>query len=408
MKNKWIIPIVLFVVLVIAYATRGLIQSRIELELLQEDKIEEMVSTQGVLIKNEKAESLTLGGTTEIYAKNGDRVANKEIIATLQADTEDEALKKELAEINKKTNAINKSNASSSAYISDAMQMETELSDCVDKLIEASKNNDYASLSEYKYKIQMITAQKAIARGESVTSPAEEAIRLQTRKNEIENILGKSSNVVMSQMAGIFIEGRDGYEETLTPDGIQELVPDSVKKVIKENGNGNMVNDENEYIYKIVDNFSYYVAINLEKEMYDGIKIGDSVNVRFSNFSKEDIRAYVRFISEADENEMKTVVVECDKYVEKLLSQRVVNVDFVKKSVSGYKVKVENIHTVENTVGLFIKRGAVMRFLPVDIKYSNEEEAIVASADAGMPIKSYDEVVVAAPEFRDGRVIVSQ
>ena len=145
MKNKWIIPIVLFVVLVIAYAARGLIQSRIELELLQEDKIEEMVSTQGVLIKREKAESLALSGTTEVYAKNGDRVANKEIIASLQAGTEDEALKIELAQISKKINGIHKSNADSSVYISDAMQLETELSNCVDKLIEASKNNDYAT-----------------------------------------------------------------------------------------------------------------------------------------------------------------------------------------------------------------------------------------------------------------------
>ena len=29
----------------------------------------------------------------------------------------------------------------------------------------------------------------------------------------------------------------------------------------------NMVNDENQYTYKIVDNFSYHVAINLEKEL---------------------------------------------------------------------------------------------------------------------------------------------
>lgn len=408
MKNKWIIPIVLFIVLVIAYAARGLVQSRIELELLQEGKIEETVSTQGVLIKKEKAESLTLGGTTEIYAKNGARVANKEIIASLQAGTEDEALKTELAQISKKINAIHKSNADGSAYISDSMQMETELSNCVDKLIEASKNNDYTTLSENKYKIQMITAQKAIARGETVTTPAEEVIRLQTRKNEIEAILGKSANIISAQMAGIFIEGKDGYEETLTPETIQDLVPDTIKSIIKENGNGNMVNDENQYVYKIVDNFSYHIAINLDKEMTKGLEIGNTVDIRFSNFSEQDNKAIVKFISEPDKDGVSTIVVECDRYVEKLLSQRVVNVDFVKKSVSGYKVKVEHIHTVDNTVGLFVKRGAVMRFLPVDIKYSNEEEAIVSSADGSMPIKSYDEVVVAAPEFRDGRVIVSQ
>jgi len=335
-------------------------------------------------------------------------VANKEIIALLQAGTEDEALVKELAQINKKVNAINKSNANGASYLFDAVQLESELSAYVDMIIEASKDNDYASLSEYKYKIQTVTAQKAISRGETVTTPAEEAIELQLRKNEIENLLGQNAKVVTAEMSGIFVEGKDGYEDKLTPETITDMVPATVKNVIKENSNGNMVNNENEYVYKIVDNFSYHVAVNLEEDMTDNLKVGDSVIVRFSNFSNDDIKATVRFISEPDSKNVRCVVVECNKYIQKLLYQRVVNVDFVKKSIDGYKVKVEHIHTVDNTVGLFVKRGAVMKFLPIDIKYSNEEYAIVTSANASMPIKAYDEVVIAAPEFRDGRVIVSQ
>ena len=59
-------------------------------------------------------------------------------------------------------------------------------------------------------------------------------------------------------------------------------------------------------------------------------------------------------------------------------------------------------------MGLFIKRGAVMKFIPVNIVYSTEEEAVVSAASSEKPIKSYDEVVTSAPEYYDGRVIVSQ
>jgi hypothetical protein len=116
----------------------------------------------------------------------------------------------------------------------------------------------------------------------------------------------------------------------------------------------------------------------------------------------------VTYISEPDEDGIRTVVAECDNYVKNLLAQRVVNVDFVKKSVSGYKVKIEDIHTVDNTIGVFVKRGTVMRFLPVNIECSNEEEAIITSANQKMRIKSYDEIVKSAPEFSDGKVIASQ
>ena len=185
MKNKWIIPVVLFIVLVSAYAVRGAFQSRVELEVLTQGKIEEASTTQGVLIKNEQVNTVELLGTAEVYAENGSRVANKEIIAMMHGNTEDEALIKELSEINKKINAIHSSDADEAVYISDTMQMESEISNYVDEIIKNASKNDFSKLSEYKYKISMIIAQKAIARGEKVTAPAEELIVLQTRKNEI-------------------------------------------------------------------------------------------------------------------------------------------------------------------------------------------------------------------------------
>lgn len=408
MKNKWIIPVVLFIILVTAYAVRGLFQSRIELEILTKGKIEEESTTQGILIKNEQVNNVELLGTAEVYAKDGSRVAKNEIIAMLYGNTEDEALIEELSAINKKINAIHVSDADKAIYISDTMQMESAISSYVDEIIRFSSKNDFSALPEYKYKISMITAQKAIARGEKVTTPAEELVVLQTRKNEIENSLGKSANIISSDMAGIFVEGLDGFEEVLSFDNIETLTPQDITDVIKSSKDGKKINNEKKYSYKIVDNFKYFVAVNIDETLAEGLNVGDSVNMRFLDFSKDSISAIVKYISLPDKKNIYTVVVECDNYVENLLSQRVVNVDFVKKSISGYKVKVEYIHTVDNTVGIFIKRGAVMRFLPITIKYSNEEEAIVDSANASMPIKSYDEIVVAAPEFVDGKVIVSQ
>lgn len=408
MKNKWIIPVVLFIILITAYAVRGMFQARIELEVLQKGRIEEMQTTKAVLIKNEIVKSIELSGSAEIYANDNERVARNEILAILHSNSEDEALIKEFAQINKKIAAIRASDADSSIYISDTMQMESEISSYVDDLIGFCADNDFSKVSEYKYKISMITAQKAIVRGETVTTPAEEVLTLQARKNEIEAHLGNSSNIISADMAGIFIEGKDGFEETVKADSIDTLTPDILKDVVSNSKNGNLLNEGNVYTYKIVDNFKYSVAVNADEKITEGLKVGDSVNIRFLDFSSGDVPAVVAYISEPDEDGIKTVVAESDKYVKNLMSQRVVNVDFVKKSVSGYKVDVEDIHTVDNTIGLFIKRGAVMRFLPINIEYSNEEEAIVSSANSNMPIKSYDEIVKSAPEFSDGKVIVSQ
>lgn len=407
-NNKWLIPVVLFVVLIVTYFVRGLFTSRIGLELLQEDKIEELSTTQGVLIKTESVNTVALSGATEIYVKNGDRVSNKEIIAMLYSETEDESLKTELSEINKKISAIQDSNSGSSVFINDTMKMEAELAKYVDEVISFTCENNLVRLSEYKYKMSMLAEQKAVANGEKESS-ADDLTTLQARKYELEKRLGRAENVVSANMPGVFIEGRDGFEEKLTMENVAKLTPDDIRTTINEVKNGEVITgDENSYTYRIVDNYSYMVAVNIDKEFLGELKTGDSVIVRFTDFSSDDTEATVAHISEADQKGQVTVVVKCDTYVAGLMEKRVVNVDFIKRSVSGYKVAIENIHTEEESVGLYIKRGAVMRFIPINIIYSNEEEAIVSSADSNQPIKAYDEVVTTAPEFRDGRVIVSQ
>ncbi len=407
-NNKWMIPVVLFVVLVITYFVRGMFTSRIGLELLQEGKIEESSVTQGVLIKSETVNTVTLTGATEIYAKNGDRVSNKQILAMLYSDTEDESLKSELSDINKKIAAIQDSNSGSSVFINDTMKMEAELAKYVDEVIDFTVKKELERLSEYKYKMSMLAEQKAIANGES-TSAVDSLTKLQTRKYELEKQLGRAENVVSASMPGIFVEGKDGFEETLTPDKIDSLTPEDINSTINQIKNGEKIIDqEKEYTFKIVDNYSYMLAVNLDKELAKDIKIGDGVVVRFSDFASGDTNASVVHISEEGAKGNVTVVVSCNTYVEGLMEKRVVNVEFVKKSISGYKVRIEDIHTESESVGLYIKRGAVMKFIPVSIVYSNEEEAIVSSANPNLPIKVYDEVVTSAPEFFDGRVIVSQ
>ncbi len=407
-NNKWLIPVVLFVVLVITYFIRGLFDSRISVELLQEDRIEESSITQGVLIKNENVKTVDLSGTTEVYVKNGDRVSNREIIAMLYSNTEDEESKAELADINKKINAIQESNSGSSVFINDTMKMEAELSKYVDEVIEFTCRNNLTRLPEYKYKMSMLAEQKAIANGEKETS-VDTLTALQDRKYQLEKKLGRAENVVSANMSGIFVEGCDGYEGVLTYDSIESLKPEDVKTTINEVKNGELVNDEeNKYTFKIIDNYSFMVAVNLDEELTEGMEVGDSVIMRFTDFSSEDTNAVVKYISKPDQKGNVTVVSECKTHVSGILEKRVVNVEFVKKSVYGYKVRVDYIHTEEESIGLYIKRGAVMKFIPVSIVYSNEEEAIVSSADANQPIKTYDEIVTAAPKYEDGRVIVSQ
>lgn len=408
MKDKWFIPVLLFVVLVIGYMIRGFVGTRISVEMLQTDKIEEVSAGVGVLVKTEHVRALSVGSATEIAAKNGQRVAKGEIIATVYSGTAEDDIKIKLADINKRIAAIEDSRSGDAVYLSDATKIESEIASGVDEVIALMAERNMESLSEYKYRLITMTDQKAVAKGEK-ESFSSDLTALRAEKSVLEAQLGRIETVATADSPGLFVEGKDGFELELTEESLVSLVPDKVDEIIAHEKNDEIEpQEEGKYTYKIIDNYSYSVAMNLEDSFCEPLKVGDSVAVRFSDFSTDSVAAKITHISEKDEENLRTVVVKCHTHVEGLLAKRVVNVDFVKKSVSGYKVSTEHLHTVDNAVGLFVKRGAVMKFIPVTVVYSTEEEAIVSQASAETPIKPYDEVVTAAPEYENGKVIVSQ
>ena len=407
MKDKWMIPVLLFLVLIVCNVVRGFFQTRITLEMLQTDKIEESYTGKGVLIKNEFCVSLPVGGATEIVASDGERVAKGEMLAMVYSGTADETTRIQLADINKRIAAMEESNAGESVFINDATKIESEIAADVDSVIAKVATKDMETLSQYKYRISNMADQKAVAKGEKETFSTD-LTQLRSEKSVLEATLGKIDTAAAADFPGIFIEGHDGFEKALTAESVLSMTPDKVTKIINHEKNGEVVQpEEGTYAYKITDNYSYFVAQNIESS-FCTMKVGDSVQIRFSDFSVVAVPAKVVHISEANEKEEKTVVAECNKYVEDLLKNRVANVEFIKKSVSGYKVETRYLHTEDDSVGLYIKRGAVMKFIPVNVVYSTEHEAIVSSADNNRPIKAYDEVVTSAPSFANGKVIVSQ
>ncbi len=408
MKDKWYIPVLLFVILVVSYIVRGFFVTRIELEMLQTDRIEEYTKAVGVLMKDEHPGSVPVTGITEVLVQDGERVANGEVIATVYEGKADAATKNKLADINKKISAMEDSRMGEAVFINDATKIETEIAACVDEVIAKASMGNFEALSQYKYKLSIMADQKVVAKGEK-EGFSNDLVQLRAEKSMIESKLGRIDKAVMAGSPGIFIEGHDGFEKDLTMESALSMTPDRVNEIIsKEKKDDLVVTDGSVYRYKIVQNYNYCVAMNIAPEYLKNLEIGDSIEIRFSDFSAENVPATIKHISSPDKKGDCAVVVEVFRHIEGLLERRVVNVDFVRKSVEGYKVSIEHLHTVDNAVGLYVKRGAVMKFIPVNVIYSTETEAIVASAGNESPIKAYDEVVTKAPVYENGRVIVSQ
>ena len=198
----------------------------------------------------------------------------------------------------------------------------------------------------------------------------------------------------------------DGLEKLITPYNMEELVPSGLeeliaydKKMVKERKSTDEVQ-----ACKVIDNFRYFVAVNMPASQLAGVKKGDELTLRFNELSTNPINATVFSVS-AEENGQNTVVLEGTRYLDSLLEKRTVNVDVIKKQYKGYRVGVKSIRTVDGVVGVFVKRDSIMRFIPANILYNTQEFAIIESADKEKPLKLYDEVIVNASSFEDGKLM---
>jgi len=132
------------------------------------------------------------------------------------------------------------------------------------------------------------------------------------------------------------------------------------------------------------------------------LDVDDYARLRFYDLSAELVKAKILYISPV-EDEQCTIILEVNRHVESLLKRRFVNLDFVKNRYEGYRVSVKALRSRNNENGIYVLRDEVMKFIPVTILYNTQDVAIVESADDSTPLRLYDEVVVNADSYEEGK-----
>ena len=139
----------------------------------------------------------------------------------------------------------------------------------------------------------------------------------------------------------------------------------------------------------------------------DTLQKGQTVKMEFFDLTNNAISGTVSRISDA-ENGRKTVVISTNRYVRGIYSANRVNADLVTVSSEGIKLPVECLRVVDGVTGVYVVRLDAAKFMPVNVKYKNDEWAIVSavdSTDGEGRLRIYDEVIVNYKTLEDGKII---
>lgn len=408
MKNKKLV-IIIAAIAIAVIAISIISMPNIKTKMALSDKIEDKSVHRALIIRNENVvkdesglSSAALNNMIQTHVSDGEYVKRYKNVATMYKNGSSEetaAIGQKLAKVIDRINQIT-SSKSKDAFLEDVSKLELNMSEYVRDMAKYSIKRDVRSLSSVKSKMEIATDKKNSADGEKIKKELE---KLNKEKQGYEKSLENLKIELYSPSSGIFSAKMDGYEEILTANSIDEITVDDFERIYKED-------KENNSGCKIIDNYQWYAAIEVDKKRAAEFKEGEQVFLRFSTINK-DFTACIESISKAKSGK-NIICISSDEYDVDISTLRKTDITLIKNIFSGLKIPSEAIKQKDGKTGVYAIKGKTVTFVETVITYNDGENAIVKEynpfVDEVIPaikLELYDEVIVSGRNIYDGMVI---
>lgn len=383
----------------------------------KKDNLVDGIETKGVLIKKETVYDANNDGLVEVFVEEGSRVKSGTKVATLTSSSDSSAIEGELFQIEQSLQELR----DSSLNLSDSNKKLSpeELENKITREIQENiKNKKLENI--YVLKEQLSTINKQDQASED-NSQADAISSLETRREDLTEAMNKSLKQYYSEFGGLVSYKVDGYEKQYLPADFEKYTYDKLKKEIT-NLNGDEEEKENKYqakinhpIYKLVDNFEWYVAILVDDlKKIEEIKDSKTLTIRI-NDDRQDMTGRVVTI-----NKFKNTGVIVLKFTSRLhdfYDLRFIDVEILKSNKNGYRVPKEAVMDKQDKKGVYIKDlSGVVRFRPVIIMGEDNKNFFIQAGDDNgnlrisddeviRTITSFDEIFLKPGSVREGSII---
>ena len=379
------------------------IGKNIDTLVVSNEKIEEYITTKGLLIRDEYIINSTMTGNIEAYFKEGDKVKNLDKVAYVYNNNIDEANFKELESLEKEVIQIEE--GQSSIIKADV--------DKVNKKIEKNKDNIQTKLIQGKLGIskevveleEHIKDKNKLLKSDLNSKPI---INKKEEINKLNNKIEKNSDILQTNKSGIISYKFDGNESKYNIDNISELNIDDIEYT--ENEYIDILNEgvikHGQPIARIINNIKQYLAIVVEENEIMNFKENNSVIIRDKN---NQINAKVHNIY--TKNDKNVVVFEISEQNIEINDTRVAEFDIIYKSIEGIKIPKSSIVKKDNVEGVYIvSETGSAKFIEIKgTSYENEEFIVIDyyknEIEGVKTIDIYDEIILEPKKVKNGSVV---
>lgn len=367
--------------------------------LTEETTIEETIDFKGFALRDEKIIDTSASGTVIPLAHDGKRVANGDDIAVVCQNDDQAAAYTKLESLKHELERYKNINDPDGTQELSADKLNTKISDAYDDIMDAVTTGAYDELPDALTAYADKCATKQILTDGSIDLSA----KLTSLENEIAALTAQNINYssVKAPKSGYYINTIDGYESALSYKDALSLTSQQIESAL----NAEPAAVSGNSLGKIVESYKWYIVGETESQNSSYFKNGAKITV---NFPKEGVNHVTMLVEKADtQGDKMTVVLSCSLMDESFANMRTEDMQIVTKSHTGYRVPSNVIRFDEdNNTGIYVLRGKIITFIPVEIIYTEDDFAIISSSSSnGKSVRLYDEVIIKGKDLEDGKVI---
>lgn len=379
--------------------------------------IEDKVIAEGIIIKKENLYKADAEGKVELIINEGERVAAGSRVANLILLNDTSTLNQELEELDKKIEVLSQTEKDSEIIKDDEEKVEENIEETIYELQNSIIQGDYKNTEILKGKISIYSTKQKDITGEN-TLISQSLDSLKVKQNEIKEQISNNTISYFPGQAGIVSFKIDNFEEIYSFNHKDNFTYSDFKLV--SNKEESVENNKNvkvgDPIFKIIDNFKWYMMIKVDdSKTIDGYKEGDSIVL-----TSKDIEGELKGIIKSIGKEKGKALIQCEFNTDfyDYYDKRFIDVNIIKYKYDGFKIPTKSIVDKDGQKGVYIKDiSGIIKFKPVEILKEEDKITYIKSGDknneinikgSDKPLKTvaiFDEILRNTINVKEGMVI---
>ncbi|MBQ3940364.1 MAG: hypothetical protein II723_04555 [Oscillospiraceae bacterium] len=361
---------------------------------------------QGVYIRDESVERFSGRGAVRYCVSDGAKLGVGSVIAEIYEDEKQIDLRQQVAEKQAELQRLTKIENPGTSENAQPNHLASLIAEQYRSLVQQRERGDYAALGDSKQEMTVL-----MSTYEKITNPdLDLSGQIAELRDEIAILKSQQTeplHTIRASRSAYFVSFIDGYEDTLTVEGIPRLTPEQLAAVSDE-GSGTQDGDVGA-IGKLIDGYSWYIA-----GVFDNTKLrlseGDTASVRLESLGRKLTVTVESLVSAGDITKTQAVL-RCDQLTREVVQHRTERVEILRKTVAGIKVPRSAIRFKEleetfknedgttytqktNYMGVYVRIGETAEFRKLDIVYE-DENFYLSSLSAGKGyVALYDDMIV--------------